>query len=40
LPSIAIQCSDQERKAEKLEYKVRDYYICGYYKERIGEEFE
>jgi len=40
LPSIAVQCSDQERKAEKLEYKVRDYYICGYYKERIGEEFE
>jgi len=40
LPSIAVQCSDQERKAEKLEYKVRDYYICGYYKEKIGEEFE
>ena len=37
---IAWTCSDQERKAEKLEYKVRDYYICGYYKEKIGEEFE
>ena len=40
LPWIAGHCSDQERKAEKLEYKVRDYYICGYYKEKVGEEFE
>ena len=40
LPWIAGHCSDQERKAEKLEYKVRDYYICWYYKEKIGEEFE
>ena len=40
LPNVANHCSDQERKAEKLEYKVRDYYICGYYKEKIGEEFE
>ena len=40
LPAVAKQCSDQERKAEKLEYKVRDYYICWYYKEKIWEEFE
>ena len=40
LPWVAKHCSDQERKAEKLEYKVRDYYICWYYKNKIWEKFE
>ena len=40
LGQIANHCSEQERKAEKLEYKVRDYYICGYYKDKIWGEFE
>jgi len=39
LPKVASICSDQERKAEKLEYKVRDYYICNYYNDKIGQEF-
>ncbi len=40
LKKVAFKTSEQERKAEKLEYKVRDYYICDYYKQKIGEEFE
>ena len=40
LSSVAKHCSEQERKAEKLEYKVRDYYICGFYKEKIWEKFK
>ena len=39
LPKVANVSSDQERKAEKLEYKVRDYYICNYYKDKIWSEF-
>lgn len=40
LADIALRCSTQERKAEKLEYKFRDYYICDYYQPRVGESFE
>ena len=40
LSKIAQQCSEQERKAEKLEYKFRDYYICDYYSDKIGECFD
>ncbi|PIE85242.1 ribonuclease R [Candidatus Gracilibacteria bacterium] len=40
LPIIAKKTSTQEKKAELLEYKVRDYFIVRYYKNRIGEEFE
>ncbi len=40
LSSIADRCSIQERKAEKLEYKFRDHYVCDYYSDRVGESFE
>ena len=40
LSSVAIQTSEQERKAEKLEYRVRDYYICDYYKESVGKKYK
>lgn len=40
LDEVAKHTSDKERRAEKLEYKVRDYYIVKYYKNRIGEEFD
>lgn len=40
LPWVAVKTSEQERKAEKLEYRVRDYYICDYYKNRVWEQFE
>jgi len=32
--------SDRERKAEKLEYKIKDYFIVKYYKNKVWEEFE
>jgi ribonuclease R len=40
LGNVSNSTSDQERKAEKLEYKVRDFYICDYYSKKIGESFE
>lgn len=40
LPKVAKQCSENEKRAEKLEYKVRDYFIVKYYKNKIWEEFE
>ena len=40
LKKVAFKTSEQERKAEKLEYKVRDFYICDYYKPRVWESFE
>jgi ribonuclease R len=39
LQNIAKHCSEMERKAEQLEYKVKDYFICKYYKNKIWEEF-
>lgn len=39
LEKIANTCSTQERKAEKLEYKVRDYYTCKYYSPKVWETF-
>ena len=39
LPKVAKQSSEQEQKAEKLEYKVRDYYICQHYSNKIWEQF-
>jgi len=35
LKNIAQTCSVQERKAEKLEYKVADYYICKFYSNKV-----
>lgn len=40
LDSVANVCSNQERKAEKLEYRVRDYYTCKFYKNKVWETFE
>lgn len=40
LPQVAQKSSGQEQKAEKLEYRVRDYYITQFYSNKIGEEFE
>jgi len=40
LDDVSKHTSDKERKAEKLEYKVKDYYIVQYYKNRVWEEFE
>jgi len=40
LKKVAFKTSEQERKAEKLEYKVRDFYICDYYKTQVWDSFE
>lgn len=39
LPKVALSSSQQEQKAEKLEYRVRDYYITKYYSEKVWEQF-
>ncbi len=40
LEEVAVHSSNQERKAEKLEYKVRDYFIVQFYKNKVWETFE
>lgn len=40
LAEIWKQSSDQERKAEKLEYKIKDYYIVKYYRDKIWMQYE
>ncbi len=40
LKTVSKNTSETERKAEKLEYAVRDLIICKYYENRTGEEFE
>lgn len=40
LPITAKQCSTLERRAELLEYTIRDTYICEWLSERVGEVFE
>lgn len=40
LEKVSKHTSDKERKAEKLEYKVKDYFIVKYYKDKIWEEFD
>ena len=40
LDNIANICSSWERKAEKLEYKVRDYYTCKFYENSVWKIFE
>ena len=40
LPKVAKQSSERERLSEKLEYKVRDYFIVKYYKDKIWQEFD
>ena len=40
MPKVAKQSSERERLSEKLEYKVRDYFIVKYYKNKILQEFD
>jgi len=40
LKNIANHCSTRERDAESLEYKVKDFYICKYYRDKVWQEFE
>ena len=40
LENIWKKCTEQEIKAQKLEWKVRDYFMVQYYKDKIWEEFE
>ncbi len=40
LKQVADKSSQQERKAEKLEYKVKDYFICKYYENKIWKKFK
>ena len=40
MPKVAKQSSERERLSEKLEYKVRDYFIVKYYKNKIWQEFD
>lgn len=40
LDDVSKHTSDKERKAEKIEYKVKDYFIVKYYKDKIWEQFE
>ena len=40
LDNVADNCSKQERNAEALEYKARDFYICKFYENKIWEIFD
>ncbi len=40
LDKVSKHTSDKERKAEKLEYKVKDYYTVQFYKDKVWEEFD
>lgn len=40
LPSVALESSTKERQAQKIEYKINDFYIVSYYKDKIWEEFD
>jgi len=40
LEATAKKCTEQEIKAQKLEWKVRDYFMVQYYKDKIWQEFE
>jgi len=35
LPKVGKQSSNQERMSDKLEYKVRDYFLVKYYKDKV-----
>jgi len=39
MEDIAKKCSEQEVKAQKLEWKVRDYFMTQYFKDKIWQEF-
>ena len=40
LENIALKCSNQERNAQNLEYKVKDYYIVKYYQDKLWNIFD
>ena len=40
LEDVALHCSQREMQAEKLEYKVRDYFVVQLYKNKIGEQYQ
>ena len=40
LEQIAKHCSEQEIKAQKLEWKVKDFFMVQYYKDKVWQEFE
>lgn len=40
LPLIARQCSTLERRAERLEYTIRDIFVCEWLTPKIGEIFQ
>jgi len=40
LPKVWTQSSERERMSQKLEYRVRDYFIVKYYKDKVWQEFE
>lgn len=40
LDKVSNHTSEKERKAEKLEYKVKDYFIVKYYKNKVWQEFD
>ncbi|USN58559.1 MAG: ribonuclease R [Candidatus Peribacteria bacterium] len=40
LRSVSERSSEQEIKADDLEYKVRDYFVVQFYKDKVGQEFE
>jgi len=40
LENIALKCSTQERNAQNLEYKVKDYYIVKYYQDKVWKIFK
>ena len=39
LEKISKHCSEQEIKAQKLEWKVRDYFMTQYYKDKVWQVF-
>jgi ribonuclease R len=40
LEGVAHHASTKEREAEKLEYRVRDYFVVQFYKDKVWEEFD
>ena len=40
LPKVASQSSEKERMSQKLEYRVRDYFVVKYYRDKVGQEFK
>ncbi|MDD2907115.1 MAG: ribonuclease R [Candidatus Gracilibacteria bacterium] len=40
LPKVGTNSSERERLSDKLEYKVRDYFVVKYYKDKVGQEFD